>query len=197
MAEQDKGVEELLDRLNDRPFQKLEGSWRSLFESLERPALLPLPEQRYEFVRWKKARVNIDYHIDIGGHYTACPTPSRRNRSTPASPPPRSRSCTAADASPPTRSVSRRAATRPSPATAPRRTRSTSSGHPRASWSGPSRPGQPPPSWPGASWRADPIPSRATVPVSGSCDSGRSILTTASRPPRIERFASAASRTAP
>ena len=60
LDELNREIRRLLDLLNDRPFQKLEGSRRSLFESLDRPALGPLPESRYEFARWKKARVNID-----------------------------------------------------------------------------------------------------------------------------------------
>ena len=38
---------ELLVRLNDRPFRKREGSRRSLFESLDKPALRALPAERY------------------------------------------------------------------------------------------------------------------------------------------------------
>ena len=34
---------------------------RSLFEQLDRPALRPLPTERYVFAQWKKVRVNIDY----------------------------------------------------------------------------------------------------------------------------------------
>lgn len=66
-------IHRLLDLLNDRPFQKLDGTRRSLFESLERPALRPLPETAYEFARWKKARVNIDDHIEIERHYCSVP----------------------------------------------------------------------------------------------------------------------------
>jgi transposase len=73
LVELNREIRRLLDLLNDRPFQKLEGSRRSLFETLDRPALLPLPEQRYDFARWKKARVNIDYHIDVLGHYYSVP----------------------------------------------------------------------------------------------------------------------------
>jgi transposase len=73
LAELNREIRRLLDQLNDRPFQKLDGTRRSLFESLERAALLPLPEQRYEFARWKKARVNIDYHIDLDGHDYSVP----------------------------------------------------------------------------------------------------------------------------
>ena len=54
-------------------FQKLPGSRRSLFETLDRPALKPLPAQPYEFAEWKKARVNIDYHVEVDGHYYSVP----------------------------------------------------------------------------------------------------------------------------
>lgn len=47
--------DKLLIELDNKPFQKLEGSRRSLFESLEKPLLKPLPGYRYEFARWKKA----------------------------------------------------------------------------------------------------------------------------------------------
>ena len=40
---------------------------------MERPALRPLPAQAYEFAEWKKVRVNIDYHVDIQGHYYSVP----------------------------------------------------------------------------------------------------------------------------
>jgi transposase len=73
LAELNQQIRRLLDELNERPFQKIEGSRRTLFESLDRPALLPLPERRYEYAEWKKARVNIDYHIDVLGHYYSVP----------------------------------------------------------------------------------------------------------------------------
>ena len=41
-------IRRLLGDLNERPFQKLEGSRRTLFETLDRPALGPLPEHPYE-----------------------------------------------------------------------------------------------------------------------------------------------------
>jgi transposase len=59
--------------INARPFKKLDGSRASLFESLERPALRPLPARRYEFATWRKARVNIDYHIEADRHYYSVP----------------------------------------------------------------------------------------------------------------------------
>lgn len=63
----------LLEVLNQRPFKKLPGSRLGLFETLDRPALKPLPATPYEYAEWKKARVNIDYHIEVDGHYYSVP----------------------------------------------------------------------------------------------------------------------------
>ena len=49
------------ERVNDRPFQKLAGSRRSVFEATERAALRPLPLTRYELALWRTARVNINF----------------------------------------------------------------------------------------------------------------------------------------
>jgi transposase len=66
-------IAELLTDLNGRAFKKLPGSRRSSYEALDRPALRPLPTVRYEVARWKSARVNIDYHVEIEGHYYSVP----------------------------------------------------------------------------------------------------------------------------
>jgi transposase len=73
LAEANKAIAELLHELNNKPFQKLEGSRRSLYETLDRTALKPLPAQRYEFAEWKKARTNIDYHIQVEQNYYSVP----------------------------------------------------------------------------------------------------------------------------
>ncbi len=66
-------IAELLVRLNERPFRKLPGSRRALYEQLDRLALQPLPAQPYTFAIFKKARVNIDYHIELERHYYSVP----------------------------------------------------------------------------------------------------------------------------
>ena len=53
-----------IEKLNDRQFQKLDGCRRSAFESIDRPAMQPLPAKRFEIGEWKTAGVNIDYHVD-------------------------------------------------------------------------------------------------------------------------------------
>jgi len=73
LHELNAAIAEKLAELNERPFQKLEGSRRSLFEDLDRPALKPLPQTPYEYAEWKKARVNIDYHVEFEHHYYSVP----------------------------------------------------------------------------------------------------------------------------
>jgi transposase len=51
----------------------MEGSRRSLFETIDKPALKALPLQAYEYAEWKKATVNIDYHITIDDHHYSVP----------------------------------------------------------------------------------------------------------------------------
>jgi transposase len=63
----------LVERVNDKPFKKMPGSRRSLFDELDQPALRPLPREPYEFATWKKARVNIDYHVEFERHYYSVP----------------------------------------------------------------------------------------------------------------------------
>jgi transposase len=73
LAELNGAIAEKLVEFNDRTFQKMDATRRSLFETLDRPALKPLPAVAYEYAEWKKARVNIDYHIELDGHYYSVP----------------------------------------------------------------------------------------------------------------------------
>ena len=66
-------IERLLTLINDKPFKKLAGSRRSLFEEIDRPALRPLPSEPYEFATWKRARVSIDYHLASDRHFYSVP----------------------------------------------------------------------------------------------------------------------------
>ena len=63
-----EAVKPLLEALNNRTMRKLGKSRRALFEEVERSALKPLPARPYELALWKKARVNIDYHVELEGH---------------------------------------------------------------------------------------------------------------------------------
>jgi transposase len=63
VAEANRAIWELMEKLNARPFKKRSGSRASLFAELDRPALQPLPATAYELSDWSRARVNIDYHV--------------------------------------------------------------------------------------------------------------------------------------
>lgn len=73
LAEMNTAIFELLIALNDRPMKRLKKSRRELFEVLDRPNALPLPEKRYQFAEWKKVRVSIDYHVCFDNHYYSVP----------------------------------------------------------------------------------------------------------------------------
>lgn len=73
LEELNLAIKELLEKLNSRKFKKMDGSRLSWFESIEKSALKPLPRERYEFALWKKAAVNIDYHVEIEKHYYSVP----------------------------------------------------------------------------------------------------------------------------
>ena len=73
LDEANQAIAGLLTQINQRPFRKREGSRASLFAQLDRPALKPLPATRYEFGKWKTARVNLDYHIEVERHYYSVP----------------------------------------------------------------------------------------------------------------------------
>ncbi|HSR54244.1 MAG TPA: IS21 family transposase, partial [Acidobacteriota bacterium] len=73
LAELNTVIRDLLEKLNARPFRKLPGCRREHFEQLDRPALQPLPAEPYVYAEWKKARVHIDYHVAVDGHYYSVP----------------------------------------------------------------------------------------------------------------------------
>lgn len=75
LTEVNQAITQKLKDLNARKFQKLNTTRRELFENLDRPALKPLPQTPYQYADWKKAKVNIDYHIEVDSHYYSVPYP--------------------------------------------------------------------------------------------------------------------------
>jgi transposase len=73
LEELNAAIKPLLNQLNERPFQKLPGSRRSMFESLDRPAMRPLPPTPYVYAEWKRVRAAFDYHVDVDRHYYSVP----------------------------------------------------------------------------------------------------------------------------
>jgi len=73
VADINTAIKPLLKDVNEAPFQKLPGSRLSEFESVDKPALKPLPSYRYEYATWKKVRVHVDYHVEVAHHYYSVP----------------------------------------------------------------------------------------------------------------------------
>jgi transposase len=74
LDELNTAIRECVADLNARIMRKLGKSRRELLETIERPALKPLPAEPYRYAEWKRARVAPDYHIEIAGHYYSVPS---------------------------------------------------------------------------------------------------------------------------
>ena len=189
LAELNAAISPLLVDLNHRPFKKLEGCRASAFASIDRPAMMPLPPQRYEFAEWKTATVNIDYHVERRRPLLQRAAPSGA---------PQAR-----------RALHRhhggvllqgQARGRPCPIQQPRAPHHHCRAHARVP--------PPPPAvdtgalaqlgavhWPGlpaawcaGSWRTARIPSRATAPAWGCSTSRATMARPGWRPPAVERW---------
>jgi transposase len=68
-----EAIRERLDAFNGRHSKWLGGSRQELFERIDKPALRPLPTEPYEYADWRKARVNIDYHVSVSDHCYSVP----------------------------------------------------------------------------------------------------------------------------
>ena len=75
LGEANEAVRELVAWVNARPFKKQAGSRAELFEALDKPALRPLPAARYEFATWRRAKLGLDYHIEVRAdrHFYSAP----------------------------------------------------------------------------------------------------------------------------
>ncbi|HVT62442.1 MAG TPA: IS21 family transposase [Legionellaceae bacterium] len=66
-------IQPRLEAFNQQVFQKMQTSRHILLETLDKPALKPLPQTPYQYADWKKAKVNIDYHIMFDDRYYSVP----------------------------------------------------------------------------------------------------------------------------
>jgi transposase len=73
VGELNQAITQLVAKLNDKPFQKLEGTRNTWFEEGEKAKLLPLPAHPFELATWSKAKVNIDYHVAVDNHFYSVP----------------------------------------------------------------------------------------------------------------------------
>ncbi len=73
LAELNTCIKALLQEVNDRAFKQYDGTRLTWFESIDQPALQPLPKQPYEYTDVKAVKVNIDYHVQYDKHLYSVP----------------------------------------------------------------------------------------------------------------------------
>jgi transposase len=73
LEELNEYIAEALERVNSKKMKLFEKSRKELFEAIDLPALGRLRSEPYHFAEWKKATVNIDYHIAFDKHFYSCP----------------------------------------------------------------------------------------------------------------------------
>lgn len=73
LAELNQEIRRLLHIVNNKHFKKLPGTRFSQFEAIDKPALKPLPTEPYIYSDFKKARLGIDYHVEVDSHYYSAP----------------------------------------------------------------------------------------------------------------------------
>jgi transposase len=73
LTELNQAIRELVDKLNDRPMQRLKKSRRELFLELDKPNALPLAAEPFEYREWSFPTVGFDYHIEVDGHFYSAP----------------------------------------------------------------------------------------------------------------------------
>jgi transposase len=71
--ELNRAIKTRIRQLVKRPFQKRAGSRASVFEAVDKPALRPLPQTRYEYVEYVERRVPDNYHVEYDGRYYSVP----------------------------------------------------------------------------------------------------------------------------
>ena len=62
-----------LTKFINRPFQKISGNRQDAFDSIDKPALMPLPTARYEYADWKNAKIAFNYHVEYDGFFYSVP----------------------------------------------------------------------------------------------------------------------------
>jgi transposase len=73
LEELNVAIRELLHKLNHRPFRKKDGTRASAWETIDKPALKPLPMEPFDLSEWSRARVNIDYHVAFDANFYSVP----------------------------------------------------------------------------------------------------------------------------
>jgi transposase len=73
LAEANEALSEELEKLNERVMKGQGLSRKEFFEQEDKPAMRPLPSERYSYAQWKRVKVGPDYHVEADGHLYSVP----------------------------------------------------------------------------------------------------------------------------
>lgn len=74
LGELNAAIANLLVRLNDeRVMRRFGRTRRQLFEEIDAPRLRPPPATPYVLAQWRRARVGLDYHVEVEKHFYSVP----------------------------------------------------------------------------------------------------------------------------
>jgi len=80
LEELNAAIRKELERLNARVSRHLGASRQQLFETLDKPAMRPLPPTPHVHADWRELSVGLDYHVRIDGHVYSVPHELIRQR---------------------------------------------------------------------------------------------------------------------
>ena len=82
LEELNNAIREELEKYNAKPMQKLKISRRQLFNEIEKDVLKPLPTEKYVIRRFKRLKVQFNYHVLLweDKHYYSVPYRYRRQK---------------------------------------------------------------------------------------------------------------------
>ena len=73
LEELNAAIREEVVRLNARVSRHLGASRQHLLDTLDRPAMQPLPPEPFVHADWRRATVGADYHVRLEGHHYSVP----------------------------------------------------------------------------------------------------------------------------
>jgi transposase len=73
LEELNAAIRDEVARLNARVSRHLGASRQQLFETLDRPAMQPLPPEPFVHADWRQTTVGLDYHVRLEGHHYSVP----------------------------------------------------------------------------------------------------------------------------
>ena len=80
LQEMNLAISEELDYFNNASFQKKDGSRSLIFQEEDLPFLQALPKFPYEYAQWRKATVQLNYHITLDSQNYSVPYEFVRKR---------------------------------------------------------------------------------------------------------------------